>query len=69
MQSGIIYGQIGQLEYIVERMKSELGDPDTKVIATGGLSKLIASESKAVDTINGLLTLEGLRIIYERNRE
>lgn len=69
MQAGIVYGQVGQLDYIVERMKSELGEPDTKVIATGGLSKLIASESKAVDTINGLLTLEGLRIIYERNRE
>lgn len=69
MQAGIIYGQVGQVDYIVERMKSELGEPDTKVIATGGLSKLIASESKAVDTINGLLTLEGLRIIYERNRE
>lgn len=69
MQAGIIYGQVGQVDYIVERMKSELGEPDTKVIATGGLSKLIASESKTVDTINGLLTLEGLRIIYERNRE
>jgi len=69
MQAGIIYGQVGQVDYLVERMKSELGEPDTKVIATGGLSKLIASESKTVDTINGLLTLEGLRIIYERNRE
>ncbi len=69
MQAGIIYGQVGQVDYLVERMKNELGEPDTKVIATGGLSKLIASESKTVDTINGLLTLEGLRIIYERNRE
>ncbi len=69
MQAGIIYGHVGQVDYIVERMKSELGDPDTKVIATGGLSKLIASESRTVDTINGLITLEGLRIIYERNRE
>lgn len=69
MQAGIIYGHVGQVDYIVERMKSELGDPNTKVIATGGLSKLIASESRTVDTINGLLTLEGLRIIYERNRE
>lgn len=69
MQAGIIYGHVGQVDHIVERMKDELGDPDTKVIATGGLSKLIASESRTVDTINGLITLEGLRIIYERNRE
>ena len=69
IQSGVIYGYVGQVDYIVRRMKAELGEPDTKVIATGGLSKLIATESETVDTVNGLLTLEGLRIIYERNRE
>lgn len=69
MQSGIIYGYVGQVDYIVRRMKKELGADKVMVIATGGLSKLIASESETIDVVNGLLTLEGLRIIYERNRE
>jgi len=69
MQSGIIFGYVGQVDYIVERMKKELGDENTKVVATGGLAKLIATESKTISIVNGLLTLEGLRIIYERNRE
>jgi len=43
-------------------------DDNIKVIATGGLARLIASESETIDEINGLLTLEGLRIIYERNK-
>ena len=69
IQSGIIYGYIGQVDYIVRRMKKELKDENTKVVATGGLSKLIASESETIEIVNGLLTLEGLRIIYERNKE
>ena len=69
IQSGVIYGYVGQVDYIVKRMKKELGDMNAKVIATGGLSKLIASESETIDIVNGLITLEGLRIIYERNRE
>lgn len=69
MQSGIIFGYVGQVDYIVRRMKKELGSENTKVIATGGLAKLIASESETIDVVNGLLTLEGLRIIYERNKE
>ena len=69
MQSGIIYGYVGQVDYIVKRMKKELDDESTKVVATGGLAKLIATESQTINIVNGLLTLEGLRIIYERNRE
>ena len=69
MQSGIIYGIVGQVDYIVKRMKKELGDENTKVIATGGLAKMIAIESETINIVNGLLTLEGLRIIYERNKE
>jgi len=68
MQSGIIYGYVGEVDYIVRRMKKEMKDDNIKVIATGGLARLIASESETIDEINGLLTLEGLRIIYERNK-
>ena len=69
MQSGVIFGYVGQVDYIVERMKREVKSDDVKVVATGGLARLIASESKTIDTVNGLLTLEGLRIIYDRNKE
>lgn len=68
MQAGIIYGFVGQVDYIVNRMKKELGSKNTKVIATGGFARLIASESETINIVNGLLTLEGLRIIYERNK-
>lgn len=69
IQSGIIYGYAGQVDYIVNRMKKELGDENTKVVATGGLAKLIATESQTIEIVNGLLTLEGLRIIYEKNKQ
>jgi type III pantothenate kinase len=68
MQSGIVYGYVGQVDYIVKRMKKEMKEDNIKVIATGGIARLIASESETIDEINGLLTLEGLRIIYERNK-
>jgi len=68
MQSGIVYGYVGQVDYIVKRIKKEMREEKVKVIATGGLARLIASESETIDEINSLLTLEGLRIIYERNR-
>lgn len=68
MQAGIIYGYVGQVDYIVRKIKQELGAPHAKVIATGGLAKMIAEESEMVDETNELLTLEGLRIIYERNQ-
>lgn len=71
MQAGIVYGYIGQVEYIVEKMKNEMLDLKEKeplVVATGGLAKLIGEETKNVDIVNPFLTLEGLRIIYEKNR-
>ncbi len=68
MQSGIVYGYIGQIEYLIRRMKKELGREDTKVVATGGLALLVSGESDAIDVLDGLLTLKGLRIIYEKNR-
>ncbi|MDR9857647.1 type III pantothenate kinase [Paenibacillus sp. VCA1] len=68
MQAGIIYGYAGQVDGIVKRMKEEMRAPSLKVVATGGLAELIASESEAIDEVNPMLTLEGLRIIYERNK-
>ncbi len=69
IQSGLVYGYIGLVDYIVNRMKGELGDnPNTKVVATGGLATLICSESKTIDQVDKLITLDGLQIIYERNK-
>lgn len=67
MQAGIIYGFAGQVDGIVERIRQEYRN-EAKVIATGGLAEMIAGESKTIETVNPLLTLEGLRIIYERNK-
>jgi len=69
MQSGIIYGYVGLVEKIVDMMKSELKTEDVKVIATGGLASLISSETKCIDHIDKFLTLDGLKLIYEKNRE
>jgi type III pantothenate kinase len=67
MQSGIIYGYVGLIDGIVNRMKEEMGDSPL-VVATGGLAQLIAAESAAIDEVNEFLALEGLRIIYNRNK-
>lgn len=68
MQSGVFYGYIGQVDYIVNRMKAEMNEEGIKVISTGGLSRLIAEESSTISIIDSKLTLEGLRIIYEKNQ-
>lgn len=69
MQSGIIYGYVGLVDKIIDMMKMELKNKDVKVIATGGLSSLIASETDRIDFVDKFLTLEGLRMIYDKNRE
>lgn len=67
MQAGMLFGFAGQVDEIVSRFKLELGQ-EAKVIATGGLAEMIASESRTIEMINPLLTLEGLRLLWERNQ-
>ena len=68
MQAGIFYGYVGLVDEIVGRMKRESRE-NPKCIATGGLAGLIAPESKTIEAVEEYLTLEGLRILYQRNRE
>jgi type III pantothenate kinase len=67
MQSGTFYGFIGLLEGMVSRFKAELGE-DAQVVATGGWSELLGRASRAVDHVDPLLTLEGLRLVWEEAR-
>lgn len=67
MQSGIVYGYVGLVDGLVERILAELGFP-CAVIATGGLASLIAPLSKTIGEVDTELTLVGLRILHERNR-
>lgn len=68
MQAGLMYGQIGQTEYIIKKVKEETGLADMKVVATGGLGRTIADETDTIDIYDSTLTLDGLRIVYEKNR-
>jgi len=73
MQAGILFGYIGQVEYIVKKMKEEINSSKDKeeplVIATGGLANLIAKQTNVIDIVDSDLTLEGLKILYEKNKE
>ncbi|UCZ53328.1 type III pantothenate kinase [Bacillus shivajii] len=66
MQAGLLYGYVGQVEGIVERMKQKAYKSPT-VIATGGLAKLISSETEMIDIVDPLLTVKGLKVIYDKN--
>ena len=67
LQSGLLYGYAGLVDSMIDRIRGELG-ADSKVVATGGLARRIASESKAIDDVAPFLTLDGLRILFEKNQ-
>jgi type III pantothenate kinase len=66
MQSGLLYGYAGMVDGVVERIRREVGWP-ARCIATGGLASLIARDSKAIEETDEMLTLQGLKILFERN--
>ena len=71
VQSGLYYGYIGLVDGILERILNETRGPDSaaaKIIATGGLAHLIIDDSRFIQTVDDMLTIDGLRLIYERNR-
>lgn len=68
MQAGLMYGQVGATEYIINQVKKETGYDDLLVISTGGLGRLISNETKLIDKYDMDLTMNGLRIIYDKNR-
>jgi type III pantothenate kinase len=68
LQSGLVYGFAGQVDGIVERIREELG-AEAKTVATGGLADLIVPHARTLETIDPFLTLEGIRLVWERNHE
>lgn len=69
MQAGLVYGAIGETEYIIKKIKEESGYENVKVVATGGLGRIISAETDSIDVYDPELTLSGLRLIYEKNRK
>lgn len=72
MQSGIVFGYIGMIEYITKKIKAEMmddGEEEPLVVATGGLSRMIYSGTDAIDVLEPNLTLEGLKLIYDKNKK
>ena len=67
VQAGILFGYVAQVEGMVARLRRELGT-EAKVVATGGYARLIAAHTQAIQEVDDLLMLEGLRLIHELNR-
>ena len=67
MQAGIVFGWAGLVEYIVRKIKKELHESDVLTIATGGFSETIAKETDCIDVIDKMLTLNGLKYLYDMN--
>ena len=66
MQSGLVYGQIGQTEYLIRKVQEETGLEKMKVVVTGGLGRIIAGETSLVDVYDPDLTLKGINLIYKK---
>lgn len=66
MQSGLVYGQIGQAEYLVKKVKEESGMENIKVVATGGLGRIISESTDAIDIYDANLTLKGIYLVYKK---
>jgi type III pantothenate kinase len=67
LQSGLLYGYAGVVDGMVKRIRGELGE-EARVVATGGLARLVANETASIERVEPFLTLVGLRLIYEKNR-
>ncbi|OUQ59131.1 pantothenate kinase [Tyzzerella sp. An114] len=67
IQAGLVFGHIGETVYIVNKIKEELNMPNLKVVATGGLARVIDPDGSIFDVLDPYLTLKGLRILYEKN--
>jgi len=67
IQAGLVYGYIGQVEYIVNKIKEELNIKNMKVVATGGLGRMMADETSVIDVYDSQLLFKGLKIIHDKN--
>ena len=68
LQAGVVMGKVGETIYLIEQLKKELNEPNLKVIATGGLARVIDEDGEVFDILDPLLTLEGLKILYNKNK-
>ena len=68
IQAGAVLGYIGAMEYLIQQAKAEMGEPEAKVVATGGLARMIADNTEMIDVVDSQLILDGLRLIYQRQK-